>query len=53
MTDYESSTNGKHAHHDNGGAVGDWKVLSFRPPLRGAMACNQDDVLGKVALPNP
>ena len=28
----------KHAHHDNGGAAGDWKALSIRPPLRGAVA---------------
>jgi hypothetical protein len=27
----------KHTHHDNGGAARDWKVLSLRPPLRGAM----------------
>jgi len=24
--------------HDNGGAARDWKVLSIRPPLRGARA---------------
>jgi hypothetical protein len=28
----------KHTPHDNGGAARDWKVLSIRPPLRGAMA---------------
>jgi hypothetical protein len=28
----------KHTHHDNGGAAGSWKVLSIRPPLRGATA---------------
>ena len=28
----------KHTPHDNGGAAGNWKVLSIRPPLRGAMA---------------
>jgi hypothetical protein len=28
----------KHTHHDNGGAARDWKTLSIRPPLRGAMA---------------
>jgi len=28
----------QHTPHDNGGAARDWKVLSIRPPLRGAMA---------------
>jgi len=28
----------EHTHHDNGGAARDWKMVSIRPPLRGAMA---------------
>ena len=28
----------KHTPHDNGGAAGNWKVLSIHPPLRVAMA---------------
>jgi hypothetical protein len=35
----------KHTPHDNGGAAGNWKVLSIRPPLRGAMA------FGDIPLP--
>jgi hypothetical protein len=33
-----TSTSVKHTHTDNGGAARDWKVLSIRPPLRGATA---------------
>jgi hypothetical protein len=36
----------KHAHHDNGAAARHWKVLSIRPPLRGAAAFG--DMLFKV-----
>jgi hypothetical protein len=28
----------KHLPHDNGGAAGNWNVLSSRPLLRGALA---------------
>jgi len=28
----------KHLPHDNGGAACNWKILSIRPPLRGAEA---------------
>lgn len=40
----------KHTRTDNGGAAGNWKVLSIRPPLRCAMAfadIPNDQILGK------
>jgi hypothetical protein len=33
----------EHTPHDNGWAARDWKVLSIRPPLRGAMALSSSD----------